>query len=167
MSFGWWLQRGQWQCQPIWYGHHESNLVSNLFINIRDANKSKGKGHGVNNTAAYAFTVLLRIPWKLGWKVAWGIESKYKKMKDGNNARNMCLNFDYSGSFSPRLVLASSYSTATQFLVSVTCQVNQFQTYFLLTSDNGSQPSVLTQPLQLDPFFSQPQYSFSAENDWS
>lgn len=26
----------------IWYGHHESNLVSNLFINIRDGNKLKG-----------------------------------------------------------------------------------------------------------------------------
>lgn len=26
----------------IWYGHHESNLVSNLFINLRDANKLEG-----------------------------------------------------------------------------------------------------------------------------
>lgn len=38
--------------------------------------------------------------------------------------------------------------------VSVTCQVNQFQTYLMFCSDNGSYPSVLTQLLQAHPFFS-------------
>lgn len=73
-----WVWSCMWRNQPIWYGHHESNLVSNLFINIRDANKLKGKGHSVNNTAA---CVVQNPRWN---DEAW---NENKSTKHGNNER--------------------------------------------------------------------------------
>lgn len=145
-----WVWSCMWRSQPIWYGHHESNLVSNLFINIRDANKLKGKGHSVNNTAA---CVVQNPRWNdEAWNENKSTKHENNEKKTYWNCTSITLFF-----FTSRSCSHSLFSSWFRFVflicfwhcnsVSVTCQVNQFQTYFMFCSDNDSYPSVLTQLL--------------------
>lgn len=114
--------------KPIWYGHHESNLVSNLFINIRDTNKLKGKGHSANNTAALcAFSYLSKTE---GETMRHEMKITTWKMETMKGMKKTILNQVH---FAIQLVLFFYFIFSIRYWsasMSDTCQVNQFSTYF-------------------------------------
>lgn len=166
----------QWNCQPIWYGHHESNLVSNLFINIRDANKLKGKGHSVNNTTA----ARALAPWKLDGGThdeAWNENKNMNMTMETMKAKRIepvlrllslccsCLPSSFILFRSRAVDVLTKISFATD-RCRIPAKLINFQLISCFPSDNDAYPSLFWRNhRQVDPFFSPPPYIIII-NDW-